>query len=243
MSTIQAMASSMEALTEQYRTITQNLAYASASGYRRRTSNFSQTLAAQTQGAAGTGQQQSQVQASTTVDFTPGNLAQTGAPLDLGLSGSGFFTIGTPTGPLYTRNGSFALNAQRQLVDPAGRTVMGEGGPIVLPSNVGLQQIVVSSDGQISAGGQAIGKLKIVDFAKQALLEPSGTDAFTAPDNVASTPATKTTVQQGFRESSNVNIVEELVGLITVSRMYEASVKGIQSQDDRTKALLGAAMR
>jgi flagellar basal-body rod protein FlgF len=192
-------------------------------------------------GAAGASAGSGAVSGKLSLDLTQGNLVQTGRALDLALSGPGFFVLETPTGNLYTRHGVFQANAQGQLVDAAGRTVAGEGGPLML-TNGASESINVASDGRIFAGKQELGKLRIVEFEKSAEMEPVGQCAYQPRGKAAPAAAAKTTVQQGFQEASNVNVVDELVGLITVSRLYEANSKSIHSQDDRYKNIIQVAM-
>ncbi len=231
---IQAVGSSISALSEYYRVITHNLANANTSGYKRRVEAIRQSI---TDASAGG------VTGGTSIDFTPGAMIRTGRSLDMAIQGrDGFFVIETPEGPLYTRNGVFRLNPQGQLVNADGQTVSGEGGQIVIPNTVGPSGVSVATDGQISADGQAIGKLKIVEFDDPAALKPIGNNCFRAPPTATPKAAEKTTVYQGFQEAANVNVVEELVDLIMVTRMYEANMKSIKVQDERMKNILQVAM-
>ena len=143
---------------------------------------------------------------------------------------------------LYTRNGVFQVNAQRQLVDSAGRAVSGEGGPVVIPSSVGVGGVNVATDGSVSAAGQSIGQLKLVEFDEPTQLIPVGDNSFSAPQGLAPLAATEATVHQGFQEASNVRVVEELVDLIAVTRLYEANLKSISAQDERMRNILNVAM-
>lgn len=244
---IQAVSSSITALTEQYATITQNIANASTAGYKRRANSFSQLLASQGGGAAtapmaGLAQlPASKVVERSSVDFTQGGLHNTGQPFDLAINGTGFFVIETPEGPLYTRAGCFRMNSQGQLVDYSGRTVGGEGGPITIPANVASQDVKIGADGQVYAAGSVVGKVRIVDFADTSVLQPVGQNCFSA--GMASPQESSASIAQGYQEASNVSMVEELVGLITVTRLYEANLKNVQVQDEKMKNLLGVAMR
>ena len=231
-----AAASSIAGIEQRYAGITHNLANANTTGFKRVRTSFSQAL--QQAGAAGTGA----VAAGTQVDFTQGPLAGTGRPLDLAMTGKGFFVLETPNGPLYTRNGTFTTNAEGNLVDTQGRLVAGEAGPIVVPRSVSPSQVTVAPDGTVQAGGQTIGKLRVVDFADRAALRPEGASGFRAPANVQPQPAEKYAVTQGHLEGSNVNVTEELVGLITASRLYEANLKGVSATDERLRNLLQVAM-
>jgi flagellar basal body rod protein FlgG len=227
-----ASAASLDTVTRQYETIAHNLANASTTGFKR-------TFCLQTSGVSG-GPGTSSIGTTSAIDFSQGNFIQTGRPLDLALSGSGFFTLETPKGVLYTRNGTFQTNAEGQLVDSSGRTVAGDMGPIVIPKTAASTSISVDKNGRVMAGGAAVGKLKIAEFEEMKVLTPMGDSTFKA--SAPPKAAEKTFVQQGYQESSNVSVVEELVGLISASRTYEANVKAMQSGSERSKSLLQVAM-
>ena len=159
--TIDQVSSGINALMEEYNVITHNLANISTVGYKRRCSEFLQSLEAQ---QAGEAESEGEVTFDEHFDFSQGNLVETGRPLDVALFGKGFFVIETAEGPRYTRNGTFHLNANGQMVNSDGRIVSGDAGPIVVPPTVGLSQVYVSSDGTISAGGTSFGKFRLVDF-------------------------------------------------------------------------------
>ena len=177
------------------------------------------------------------------MDFSQGSLTQTGAALDLALQGRGFFVIKTLEGDLYTRCGKFRANGQRQIVDPSGRLVAGTGGgPIVLPASQSTSDVHVSQNGTIHAGDAPVGRLEIVDFDDLSLLTQKGNGCFEAAADAGRKEAEAPSVRQGFVESSNVSLVDELVGLITVSRLYEANLKSISVQDEQMKTILEVAM-
>ena len=231
---IQATGLNMAAMTTHYRVITNNLANANTAGFKRQIGSMSQS---------GGGTSAGKIKDSVSVDFGQGRLVHTGRPMDFALDGDkGFFVIETPQGPLYTRNGVFRANAQGQIVDAAGRMVSGEAGPLVIPPSVGVTGINVAKDGQISGAGQSIGKIKVVEFDDPTKLTPAGGVSFKAPDGVSPKAATKTGVHQRFQEGSNVVAVEELVDLITLSRLYEGNFKSIGAQDDRMKSIIKVAM-
>jgi len=236
----QITSSSLEGLNQEYLSITNNLANASTVGYKRRRSAFAQVLSAE-QTSEQTPESGS-IEITTAVDFSQGGPNQTNRPLDLALAGEGFFVVETPEGDLYTRNGTFRLNKDRQLVDGTSATVAGQSGPIVVPASASTLDIHVSEDGSISAGGAVIGKLKLVKFENPLELVPYGGNYFRAPEGVSAEPADELSVQQGFQESSNVNVVEELVNLIMVTRVYEANIKSITTQDEQIQNILNVAM-
>lgn len=229
---IGATSSSITALGEQYRAITQNLANASTNGYKAQRTAFSQVLR----------KSQVAVETSQYVDFTQGSLVHTGRALDLAINGEGFFVIESPEGEKYTRNGAFRPNVNGQLVNGLGELLAGENGPVTLPPNAGEGNINVDQQGNIRVNGLQVGKVRVVTFGNAGALVPVGGGAFTAPDNINPDDAENYAVIQGHQESSNVSMVEELVGLITVTRLYEANTKTITAQDERLKTLLSVAM-
>ncbi|MHC4363587.1 MAG: flagellar hook-basal body protein [Planctomycetota bacterium] len=226
------------ALTREFETITHNLANVSTVGYKRKANAFSISLDTEQGYSPGA------VDPDPALDFSQGNMVETGRPLDVALFGKGLFVIETPDGPLYTRNGTFATDENGQIVDSLGRIVAGETGPIAIPNNVGLSQVHVSSDGTVSAGGAAIGKFNIVDFGEnESKLLPAGDSCYRMPDAaIEPVEAERVMVKQKFQEGSNVKIIEELVDMIFVTRLYEANVNSITSQQEATASLMSLAM-
>jgi len=238
-------ASSLQAIQRQYEAIAHNLANVSTAGFKRNHTVFSQMLAARlgdAQAGAPEADGAARVVGTTVIDFSQAHLVPTGRKLDVALEGGGFFVVETPAGPMYTRNGAFRVNAERQVVDSAGRSVAGEGGQITLPPAVSSEDLRIGTDGQVLAAGKSIGQLRVVEFKDVSVLRPAGESCFQAPEGVAGEPPANTLVRQGFQEASNVNMVEELVGLITVSKLYEANIKSIRTEDERMKTILQVAM-
>lgn len=238
---ISQVSSTLSGLKQEFHTVAQNMANVETVGYKRRFNTFSQILTAQ--GVGANGEAGSGVGVGSALDFTQGSLIETGRSLDFALVGKGFFEVETPDGPVYTRNGMFRLDPNGQLVDTAGRVVAGESGPISVPPNVGLSQISVSNDGNISAEGAAIGKFKLVDFGdRENELQPAGINAFEAPEDAKPAAAAGLVVKQGFEEGSNVQMVEELVDMIMVSRLYEANMQFVGVRRDASRSIIDAAM-
>ncbi len=176
---------------------------------------------------------------ATEKQHTQGNVVQTGNSLDIAIQGRGFFQIQRPDGQIaYTRDGSFRLDSQGQLVTSNGYLV--EPG-IVIPADA--QSITIGVDGVVTvtvAGSPQptqIGAFQIADFINPAGLEPVGenlyleTAASGAPQTGAPGQQGLGTVLQGSVESSNVNAVEELVNLIETQRAYEMNSKAISTTD------------
>lgn len=177
--------------------------------------------------------------------FTQGNLQQSSNPLDLAVRGNGFFQIQMPDGTLgYTRDGSFQVDAQGALVTNNGYALQPG---ITIP--VGAQSVTIAQDGTVSAtlAGQTqpqiLGQLQLASFVNPAGLEPKGQNLFA--ETVASgTPSAGEpgsnglgSLQQGFVETSNVNVVEELVSMIQTQRAYELNSKAIQTSDQMLQKL------
>jgi flagellar basal body rod protein FlgG len=236
------ISSSVDALTKEFEIITHNLANVSTVGYKRRCNVFSKSLEAQQAGSAVDAA--GGVSSDAVFDFSQGSLVETGRSLDLALYGKGLFLIETPDGPLYTRNGVFQTDLNGQIVDFAGRIVSGESGPIVVPSNVGHSQISITGDGRINAAGTVIGRLRLVDFGENTKkLVPIGSNCYRMPDtDVEPADAERVVVKQGYQEASNVKIVEELVNMTIVSRLYEANMKLVAAKRDATSSSMSVAM-
>ncbi|MGH8612064.1 MAG: flagellar basal-body rod protein FlgG [Gammaproteobacteria bacterium] len=175
--------------------------------------------------------------------FTQGNLMQTGNSLDLAIQGRGFFEILLPDGSVaYTRDGSFQLDSQGQIVNSSGY-VLQPG--ITIPPNT--QGLTVGVDGTVSVtvagepAPQQLGNLQLVDFINPTGLHARGenllqeTAASGAPQ--PGTPGLDGlgTVIQGSVETSNVNVVEELVNMIETQRAYEINSRAIAATDEMLK--------
>ena len=161
--------------------------------------------------------------------YTQGNLQQTSNNLDLAIKGDGFFQIQMPDGTTaYTRDGSFQLNANGQMVTSNGYTVLPG---ITIPNNA--QSLTIGNDGTVSVtlpgqtAPQTVGQLQLANFVNPAGLDPKGQNLFaeTASSGTPNTGAPNNNgigaLQQGFVETSNVNVVEELAVSYTHLRAHE----------------------
>jgi flagellar basal-body rod protein FlgG len=177
--------------------------------------------------------------------FTQGNLQQSSNPLDLAVQGNGFFEIQMPDGTTgYTRDGSFQVSAQGQLVTNDGYTVQPG---ITIPA--AAQSVTIGTDGTVSvtlpgqAQPQTVGQVQLASFVNPAGLEPKGQNLYaeTAASGAPATGAPGTnalgTLRQGYVETSNVNVVEELIGMIQTQRAYEMNSKAIQTSDQMLQKL------
>jgi len=236
------VSSSVEALMQEFYIITHNLANVSTVGYKRRCNAFSRVL--EGQGGGTEEYSPGSIDLNSVFDFSQGGIAETGRGLDFALFGKGFFVIETPEGPLYTRNGIFRTNPNGQIVNSGGRIVAGEAGPITVPASVALSQLSVSSDGSISAGGTVIGRFRLVDFGdNENKLVPAGANCFLMlEEGIEPVAAEHIAVKQGYQESSNVRIVDELVDMIMVCRLYEANMGFISALGEASSSIMSVAM-
>jgi flagellar basal-body rod protein FlgG len=176
---------------------------------------------------------------TTEKSYTQGSLLQTQNALDVAIEGRGFFAIQLPDGSTgYTRDGSFQTNAQGELVTSSGYRVQPG---ITIPDNA--QSITIGRDGVVSvrSAGQSaptqVGTLQLTDFVNPAGLESRGENL--VMESASSGPAQTGTpglnglgaITQGSLESSNVNVVEELVNMIETQRAYEMNSKAISTTD------------
>jgi len=246
----------MEAQQTQLDHISHNLANVSTNGFKRSHAVFEDLMYQNLRQAGANSSEQTTLPTGLQVGlgvravatsrvFEQGSLQQTTNPLDVAVNGQGFFEIQLPDGTTgYTRDGSFKTTAQGQLVTNSGYPVQPG---ITIPLNA--QQITIGKDGTVSvtlsgqATPQAVGQLQISTFVNQAGLDPKGENMFaesaaSGPPNSA-TPGQNGigTVQQGFVEVSNVNVVEELIGMIQTQRAYELNSKSIQTSDQMLQRL------
>ncbi|MGQ9632108.1 MAG: flagellar hook-basal body protein [bacterium] len=175
--------------------------------------------------------------------FDSGMIKETSAPLDVALDGPGFFTVETTKGDIrYTRNGSFTLNGDRFLVTHDGDYVLNRGGGrIQIPQRAG--KVIIGDNGDIAqllpdGSLSVLDSLQIVHFANPRWLEKVGSSFYKATENSGPPIPVGTPVIQGALEQSNVNIVQEMVAMIEVSRAYEANQKAILAHD----SMLGKAV-
>ena len=167
-------------------------------------------------------------------DFTPGVFDRTGNPLDLAIDGDGFFQLETMDGQtLLTRSGSFSVSADGQMVFPGGARLVGEGGPV----EVGEGSVSVSLSGEIEVNGLTVTRIIPVTVADLTELQKIGGSTYIIPEGMELIPVEKSTIRQGYLETSNVDIVTEMVNMITSFRNYEANAKAMQSQDSSLEQL------
>ncbi len=164
-----------------------------------------------------------------TTFFQDGALQQTGLITDVALQGEGFFTIIRDGQELYTRDGTFKVNNEGILVTMEGHVVAGEYGPI----EVGQEDFEIDSEGYVWQGYNLVNRLQLVNFEDPNALEKVGNNLF-ANNNPGANPVVEFEGQvfQGYAEQSNVELVDEISDMITVSRSYEANLRILQMLDN-----------
>lgn len=227
-----------------------NLANVNTTGFKRARAAFEDLMYQNDRQPGAQSSQATQVPAGTMIGtgvrvvgteklFSQGELVQTNNPLDIAVQGRGFMQVTMPDGTVaYTRDGSFHLNSDGQIVTNSGYPLEPA---LTVPANA--QSVTIGSDGTVSVAlpGQAapaqIGTVQTADFINPAGLEPRGENLYVETAS-SGAPQTGTpglnglgTITQGSLESSNVNVVEELVNMIETQRAYEMNSKAISATD------------
>ena len=166
-----------------------------------------------------------------------GAINVTDDPLNVALMGSGFLSVQTPKGERFSRNGKFTIDTDMDLANADGFKVLSSGGA---PINVEGGMITISSDGTVSVNGAVRGQLKVTEFEDPHMLTRQGETLYYASDQAQerSAPALKTAVVQKALEMSNVNLPQEMIGMIIGLRAYSANQKVITSVDETMSRLI-----
>jgi flagellar basal-body rod protein FlgF len=224
-----AMTGALHTLTQQA-TASHNLANASTTGYRAQTDTFravpvfGDTLPTRA----------FVLDATTGADFTPGVIQQTNRPLDVAVQGSGWITVQLENGKeAYTRHGNLQVNANGVLMTRQGFNIKGEAGPITIPPD---NRITIAKDGTISViptdpritAVSVIGRIKLVDPPPEQLVK--GADGLFRLREGDEAPANiNVALVDGALENSNVNVISEMVKMITLARQFDMQMKMLES--------------
>ncbi|MES2802808.1 MAG: flagellar basal-body rod protein FlgF [Bdellovibrionota bacterium] len=190
--------------------------------------------------------------AGTYTNFEQGSLKSTGGKLDVAIEGAGFFEVGTPNGVKLTRAGNFTIDGNGQLVTKDGYPVLMEAAEgadgLVAGENIegrtvrisGTAAINISDGGEVFEGDTKIGKLSVVNAANTDALQKIGNNYYTLKDNMnAEISSIKTpSLKQGFLETSNVNIINEMTDMIMAQRVFEGTQKAISAYDNMSDKLI-----
>jgi flagellar basal-body rod protein FlgG len=253
---LQIAKTGMQAQQTQMDVISHNLANVSTSGFKRGSALFEDLIYQNLRQVGGNTSEQTELPTglqiglgvrtvATARTYTQGNLTESSNNLDVAINGNGFFQVEMPDGTTaYTRDGSFKVDAQGQLVNNSGYRILGG---VTVP--VDARSVTIGKDGVVSVQvpgsttPQQAGTIELANFINPAGLEPLGQNLFA--ESVASgNPTTGAggsegmgVVMQGYLESSNVNVVQELVNMIQTQRAYEMNSKSIQTSDQMLQRL------
>ena len=246
----------MEAQQLQLDTISHNLANVATNGYKRSHAIFEDLIYQNLRQSGANTTEQTQLPTGLQVGlgvrpvatsriYSQGNLQQTTNNLDLAIKGNGFCQVQQPDGTTaYTRDGSFQVSATGQLVTNNGHPVQPG---ITIPANA--TSVTIGNDGTVSVlvpgnvAPQTVGQVQLANFINPAGLDPKGQNLFmeTASSGTANAGAPNANglgaLQQGFVETSNVNVVEELVSMIQTQRAYELNSKAVKTSDEMLQKL------
>ncbi len=226
-----AMTGAVHALNQQA-TVSHNLANASTTGYRAETDAF---RAVPVYGD-GLPTRAFVVDSTTGADFSPGPIQQTDRHLDVAIRGSGWITVQLPDGTeAYTRDGNLQISANGILQTHNGLNIKGDAGVISLPEN---NRITIAKDGTVSAVPitplpntvASVGRIKLVNPPEQ-LLEKGPDGLFRMKDGTTPLPDADVTLISGALESSNVNLVHEMVSMIALARQFDMHMKVLESAE------------
>jgi len=246
----------MEAQQMQLDVIANNLANVSTTGFKRANAVFEDLMYQNLRQVGSGSTEQSQLPTglqvglgvrtvATSRSFAQGTLQQTSNNLDVAIQGGGFFQVTMPDGSTnYTRDGSFQVDNQGRLVTASGHPV---ANGVTVPANA--RSITIGANGAVSAvvagnaTPQSIGTIALASFINPAGLEPQGQNLYA--ESPASGQASSGTpganglgsLSQGFLETSNVNVVQELITMIQTQRAYEMNSKAIQTSDQMLQKL------
>ena len=223
-------------LMREMRTVANNMANGSTTGFRREGVVFSEYMVP----LGGPRETLSMANArGREVDLTKAGLGQTGGTWDVALESDGFFMVRTPQGDRLTRAGSFQPSAEGELVTADGYQVLDDGqAPIAVPPGTG--RIGIGADGTISADGTPIARLGVFDQPDRSKLQHTAGTMFIAD---GAQPFAQPIVRQGFLEESNVNPVLEVARMIEVQRAYELGQSFLDSEDQRIRSAITATTR
>ncbi len=226
-------AAGMIAQQRQLEVIASNLSNADSMGFKEERVSFRQTLDASPRSEFPITNGESYV----VTERGPYGIAQQGTllatenPLDLAIVGNGFFTVETEQGLAYTRDGRFQLNSEGELVTLSGCRVVTEGGTVQIPDGM----LKINQDGELILEGEdsrldrVIDKLKIVVFDDLAALRPSHDGLIVSQREPME--ITQYRVEPGYLEESNVNLISQMIEMIQLNKIYEASSNAIKTQD------------
>ena len=220
-------------ILEQQATNSHNLANATSTGFRVQVDSFRAVPVV----GPGLPTRTMVVDSTVAADFTPGAIQTTGRTLDIVVEGKGWLAVSRPDGSeAYTRNGAFELNENGMLQTATGMMVMGDGGPISIPPDA---SITIAKDGTISSVSKAdtnaavniIGRLKLVNPPESSLVR-GGDGLFQLQNGQPAEADANVSIVSGALESSNVNVIDAMVNMISLARQFDTQMKLMQNAEN-----------
>lgn len=211
----------------QLETITRNLSNSNTIGYKREGLSFRDCIVSEERGRIMASA------SSVNIDFSEGQLIRTGNTLDIAINGDGFISL---AGNRYTRRGDLKRDKDGFLTTREGIRVLGKNGPIRIPDG----RIEIDREGNIAVNGVTIDRIKIVNLSINNNMVRVGDSAFYTEE---AGKETKAEVLQGYLEGSNVNVIDEMVKMITTLREFESYQKVIHAFDEATSKLSNEIMK
>ncbi len=236
-------ASGMRARLESLDMLANNIANSSAPGFKADREFFGLYLSQEAAGSpAGTNPPILPVIERHWTDFAQGSMTPTGSQLDLALNGKGFFVANSPTGPVFTRDGSFRPSRNGELETVDGYAVQGaDGKPILLDMS---KSVEIGPDGVVRQGGQDVSRIAVVDFQDPNTLAKQGRNYFRLDVSaVQPIPAANAQVEQGKLEAANFQPAESAVRLVNVMRQFETLQKAMSIGVEMNKRALDEVAR
>lgn len=225
--TIQQVVDRWNQRIDQLDAVTNNLANAGSLGYKSFRIQFNEIADASQ--APGEGDR---LLTAVSTDFSRGGIQATGNPLDVAIEGEGFFAVQTASGIAYTRRGSFSVNKKGDLVNDSGEDVLGTSGSKI---NIADGTVQIGGEGDIFVDGRKVDNLKVVVFSDKTKLERLPGSLFRDPGTAGLTENKKPEIHAEHVETSNVNVVTEMVQMINVQRMIEFYQKNMLAISEMDK--------
>ncbi|WP_193140374.1 flagellar hook-basal body complex protein [Meridianimarinicoccus sp. MJW13] len=219
-------------LRSELHTLAHNVANVSTVGFQREALIFSEYV--ERVGEAGEGLSMAAARARLT-DRSQGQLVQTGGQFDLAIEGEGYFLVDTPDGQQLTRSGSFAPNADGELVAPDGARLLDSGRAAVFIPD-GVNGVHIASDGSLSVDGTPLGEIGLFVPNDPVKMNRAAGSRFSVDGEINELPEPR--MAQGFLEQSNVDPVLEISRLIEVQRAYETGRNFLNAEDDRIRNVI-----
>jgi flagellar basal-body rod protein FlgF len=220
-----------------------NVANADTPGFRAQRAVFAEFVARQGAGATPPGGRPvAFVQdRATWREMEPGPVQSTGNPLDVAISGEGFFAVETPRGERFTRAGRFSIGGEGTIVDMQGHAVMGAGGgPIAISPND--TRITIQGDGTVRSENGTLGQLRVVRFDNPQALRAEG-DRLFDPAGEAPQQVERATVVQGALEGSNVSAIAEMTRLTAELREFQFAAQFAEREGERLSTAVERILR